>query len=483
MKRRNIVFMMADQMRTDVLSCYGSKAISTPHIDSLAKQGRLYRRAVSPHPMCVPARASLLTGENAVVNGTLDNENWLRPDRKECGTYTWPEKLSEAGYHTEAIGKMHFYPWEINEGFDHRVIAEDKRHIHLHDDYAEYLEQHGLQREHGDALPDYHEHKGATVSNVPPEHQIDRWVADRTVDFIKEHDVSKPFAVMVGFPGPHCPYDPPKNYLDLVNRDLMAPFIKETEESERLKPSFVSNNSLPWNGVNYSEFTLQQRQRVKAHYLALTKQIDDCVGDIIQSLKDQGLYDNTILIFTADHGDLMGDFGFVGKQYFYEHSIRVPLIIHNPDDVDSMTINQTVSLTDLHATLLKIAGLPNNEGNDSIPLPNSDDTPTRDYLFGAINYGFMLTNDEWKLCRYDEERGGDMLFNLKDDPEEQINLANNPDYYPVKSKLDNILTDRIIKSTLRAHAEKQCTVVGDIGEGDFGQRGWKRSYPYKAENY
>ncbi len=482
MKRKNVVFILADQLRADVLSCYGGSAVETPHIDALCEHGRLYRRAISPHPMCVPARASLLTGENAVVNGTLDNENWLRPDRKQCGIQTWPEQLADVGYHTEAIGKMHFYPWDIHEGFQHRLIAEDKRHIHLHDDYAEYLEQHGFKREHGDALPGYHENKGATVSNIPAAHQIDRWVADRTVEFIENRDRTKPFAVMVGFPGPHCPYDPPQEYLDLVDPEKLGPFIPETAESRRLKPSFVSNNKLPWNSVDYAEFTPEQRRKVKTHYCALVKQIDDCVGDIVKSLKNRGIFDETILIFTSDHGDLMGDFGFVGKQYFYENSIRVPLLVRHPDDSESAVIEKPVSLTDLHSTLLEIAGIPRNAGNDSIPLPASDEAVTREYVFGAINYGFMLTNDEWKLCRYDEARGGDMLFNLKNDPQEQINLADNPDYFEIKNRLDNILTDRILKSTLRAHEEKRCTMLGDIGAGDFGLRGWQRAYPFSAKH-
>ena len=478
--KKNIVFIVADQLRADVLSCYGGHAVETPHIDSLCEQGRIYQRAVSPHPMCVPARASIMTGENAVVNGTLDNEHWLRPDRKTCGVLTWPEYLADAGYHTEAIGKMHFYPWDINEGFHHRIIAEDKRHIHLHDDYALYLKEHGLKREHGSSLAGYYENKGATVSDVPLEHQIDRWVSDRTIEFIEHRDASKPFAVMVGFPGPHCPYDPPQKYLDMVDTDKLGVFINETDESGRLKSSFVSNNKLPWNGVDYSEFTIEQRRTVRTHYCALVKQVDDCVGDIIQSLKKQGIYDDTVIIFTSDHGDLLGDFGFVGKQYFYEKSIHVPLIIHDPERCDSATISRTVSLTDSFATILNIAGIEGRAGIESVPLPESDEQVEREFIFGAINYGFMITNDEWKLCRYTEEHGGDMLFNLVSDPLEQVNLANDPEYAAVKNRLDTVLADRILKSTLRAHEEKRATMLGDVGEGDFGKRGWLRRYPYSG---
>ncbi|MGC6425190.1 MAG: sulfatase [Lentimonas sp.] len=480
--KTNILFIITDQLRADVLGCYGGRAITTPNIDQLCEDGRLYHRAVTPHPMCVPARASLLTGENAIVNGALDNEHWLRPDRKDCGVFTWPEYLNDAGYHTEAIGKMHFYPWDISEGFQKRQIAEDKRHIHVQDDYSEYLKQHGFEREHGDCSPGYHENKGATVSPVPTEHQIDRWVANRAVDFIKSRQSEEPFAVMVSFPGPHCPYDPPQAYLDQVNWDELEPIIDETEDSAKLRRSFIRNNRLPWNGVDYSNFSKEQRLKVKAHYCALTKQIDDCVGDVIQSLKEKGLYDDTLIVFTSDHGDLMGDYSMVGKQYFYEGSIRVPLIVKGQNECSGSTVTQTVSLTDLFATFLKTAGIECDRGTDSISLPESDDLVSREFIFGAINYGFMLTSNEWKLCRYTEEIGGEVLFNLKSDPHELHNLANDPTYAEVKSGMGAILNDRILESILRSHEEKRATVIGATGEGDFGKRGWQRAYPFPIDS-
>ncbi len=477
--KKNIVLILPDQLRADALSCYGCEAISTPNIDKLTENGRFFKRAISPHPMCVPARGSLMTGENAMVTGCLDNERWLRPDRKDCGMRTWPEYLSDAGYHIEAIGKMHFYPWDISEGFDHRVIAEDKRHIHLRDDYALYLEEHGFARAHGDQFDGYYENKGATISEIPIEHQIDRWVSDRTIEFIENRNASKPFALMVGFPGPHCPYDPPQEYIEKVDVSKIGDFIPETEESERLRPSFISNNKLSWNGVDYSDFPIEKRRKVKTHYLALVKQIDDCVGDIIESLKKQGVYENTVIIFTADHGDLMGDFGFVGKQYFYEKSIAIPLIIH--DGSTATTINKTVSLTDVFATILEIAECEIPTQIESKPLPHFDDGNSDPFVFGAINYGFMLTNSQWKLCRYGEEHGGDMLFDLKNDPTEQINLADNPEFAEIKNQLNNQLTEKILKTTLRAHEEKRVNSIGDTGAGDFSLRGWQRRYPQKID--
>ncbi len=175
----NILFILPDQLRYDFLSCYGAEFITTPNIDSLSEEGVMYRRAISPFPICVPARASLLTGRNALENGVLDNGHWLRPDLAECGIKTWPELLTENGYQTAAIGKMHFYPWDAEHGFRYRMIAEDKRYLHIRDDYAEFLARSGLRKFHGNEHEGYFENKGAIISKVPLHLQVD--TGSRTV--------------------------------------------------------------------------------------------------------------------------------------------------------------------------------------------------------------------------------------------------------------------------------------------------------------
>lgn len=130
-QKPNIIFMMPDQLRADFLSCYGAEFVDTPNIDSLQARGTRYAKCYSPHPVCVPARASLMSGMDAIKTGVLGNGYFLRPDLAEMGVKTWPQILSENGYYTAAIGKMHFYPWDLRLGFQYRVIAEDKRWIHI----------------------------------------------------------------------------------------------------------------------------------------------------------------------------------------------------------------------------------------------------------------------------------------------------------------------------------------------------------------
>ncbi len=238
-RRPNILFLFPDQLRADFVGCYGAGFARTPAIDALAAEGVLYERALSMHPVCVPARAALLTGCNALSTGILDNTHWLRPDHGDCGMPSWPSLLSAAGYHTEGIGKMHFIPWDASEGFDHRVISEDKRHVHIEDDYGAYLTGHGLKKLRGWEEEGYVENRMASIGSIPAEHQVDAWVGRQAVDFLENYAGDKPFACMVAFPGPHDPYNPPREYAGMFDPADMPDPIPGTPDSERFRDAHI----------------------------------------------------------------------------------------------------------------------------------------------------------------------------------------------------------------------------------------------------
>ena len=193
----------------------------------IAANGVRYTQAYSSSPVCVPARASLLTGLNAIRNGVLDNGQWLRPDLAQCGIHTWPEILSENGYYTAAVGKMHFYPWDINHGFQYRVIAEDKRWLHVRDDYYHFLRENGHRKYHGNEHDGYYENRGAIVNKLPWELSVDHFVGQEACRFLRNYGGETPFAMMVGFPGPHCPYDPNAEFLDKIDPSAMPDAMPE----------------------------------------------------------------------------------------------------------------------------------------------------------------------------------------------------------------------------------------------------------------
>lgn len=475
-KRPNILFLFPDQLRADYLGCYGASFAKTPNIDRLCAESTQYTNAVSPSPLCVPARASLLVGYNAVKTGVFHNDHWLRPDHSECGMPTWPELLSKNGYRTEAIGKMHFYPWDIPEGFDHKVVAEDKRHYDIKDDYWHYLKNHGLEKYHARENPGYHEQKGAACSRIPLEHQVDRWTAERTVDFLERYDSDEPFACMVGFPGPHCPYDPPREIADLFPLENMPNGIPENEISEKFREAFLNGMKLDWNGVDYFEFTDEQRKRLKAYYCALIHQVDAGVGRIMDKLKEKGLLDNTVIIFSADHGEYAGDYGFVGKSHYLRPSIQIPLFIRLPGG-EHKQVDSVVSLTDLFSTILSLAGVSRKENGDSYILPEmpGNTVKEREYLFAASSLGYMIIKGRWKYCRYFS--GVKVLTDMEADPDDTRNLYNDPACHVTITELSGIMEREIDQSLMFANNEKIVERGGLCGEGPFGERNWKRTYP------
>tara|TARA_B100000749_G_scaffold274460_1_gene258761 strand:- start:151 stop:1611 length:1461 start_codon:yes stop_codon:yes gene_type:complete len=472
----NLIFLMPDQLRADFLSCYGADFIQTPHIDSLFSRGVRYADACTPSPVCVPARSVLLTGINAIRTGVTSNGQFLRTDLSECGISTWPEMLSQKGYMTSAIGKMHFYPWEASMGFQHRMICEDKRWLNVKDDYYHYLKGYGLKKFHGNEHAGYQENRGAIISRLPWEHSWDYFVGEGAAKYIRNYSHNQPFAMMVGFPGPHCPYDPCQKYADLFDpEDMPDPYPEATDQPPNFRQSNIRGNLGLWNGVDYSEFTTAHKKKIRAHYAGLVKQIDDKVGDILSALEETGLQDNTVIIFSSDHGDYLGDHGLIGKGTFYESSIKVPLIVHLPWAGGSTVCRSPVSIEDITATLLHFAGCEIPMHLNSIPLPGLgiQTDRIRDRVYGFLASGCMNYNGEWKLAKY--ASGDVMLFNVKEDPAEQLNRIKHPNCQEIARQLDAELTSMMLRSIAQAHSEK---VIGTSWEDlEFGDGGWQRIYP------
>jgi arylsulfatase len=473
----NIVFIMPDQLRPDFLSCYGASFIDTPHIDSLAARGVRFDRCYSEHPVCVPARASLMTGMHAVKTGVLDNGLALRPDRLACGLATWPEMLNANGYYTAAIGKMHFYPWDARLGFQYRSIAEDKRWLHIRDDYYHHLRANGHRKYHGNEHEGYFENKGAIVNRLPWELQPDHFVGQKACEFIRAYGQDGPFAMMVGFPGPHCPYDPAPEFLREFDPANMPEPVPDAGDTPGLRQQNIAGNRGPWNGVDYSEFTREQKLRIRAHYAALVKQIDLEVGRILDALRERDLLDNTVIIFASDHGDYLGDHNLIGKGHFYESSFHVPLIACGPNVERNVVRDDLVALTDVTATMLRLAGVEVPAHLDSRPLPGLgiSGAAGRDFLIGALGGGWLIYEGPWRLSKYGT--GETLLFNVEDDPQEQRNLVDAPQFRETYRDLDAKLTRWIMDAMVESHFSQRVYMRDLAMSTTFGREGWQPTYP------
>lgn len=477
MPHPNIIFIMPDQLRHDFLSCYGADFIDTPHIDALGQQGIRYNQAYSEHPVCVPARASLLTGMNAIKNGVLNNSQYLRTDYQSCGLHTWPELLSEQGYYTVGTGKMHFYPWEKRFGFDHRIIAEDKLWGFIEDDYYHHLNAAGYSKRAFAEVPEYHQNHMACISPLPWEYNCDHFVGHESARWIEAYEGEAPFAMMVGFPGPHSPYDPAAEYARFNLEDMPEPIAGDADDTNLMRASRRARSTASqksWYAVqNDQPPTREIHLLQRAYYAGLIAQIDLEVGRIVAALAQKGVLDNTVIIFSSDHGDYLGDHGLTGKGSYYEAACHVPMLVRHPGLQGGTVSDDLVTLSDVTATIVGLSGRQIPSYMDARPLTGLGlDEAKREHIFGALRNGWMLYDGEWKLCKYPQ---GAHLFNLQQDPSEQHNRARDASCADIFHRLDAQLTDELMRAT--AEASFAGSHLTNSSSGSFGRPGWERRYP------
>ncbi|GAB5376932.1 MAG: sulfatase-like hydrolase/transferase [Acuticoccus sp.] len=470
-RQPNILFIMPDQLRADFVGLYGADFVRTPHIDSLGAYGDTFDNAVSPFPICVPCRAALLTGRNAIETGVLDNTKWLRPERTAIGTRNWTTLLGEAGYHTAAIGKMHFTPWDADEGFAERRISDDKRHIAIEDDYFDYLAAHGRRKTHGRELAGYDETKGAVLAAHPAEHLQDRWVANETIAFLDRQSPGRPFAAFIGFPSPHCPYDPTPEALAAVDAARIPPPIPPTADSDGLRAEMIASYLKPWADVDYTDLDADQIRAIRHHYVALIEMLDGEIGRVLDALRSGPFARDTVVIFCSDHGDYVGDYRLMGKTFFHEPSSRVPLVVADwRKPAAPRRIAAPVALPDIYATLLELAGIASPYRESAYRSLFAAPDPAR-MVFGLAPNGLMARSETFKLCRYTGLPA--QAFDLARDPAEQHNVFADPACREVVDAHDRFLTDTLMGSLMRAHADKSVLPAQNADPAAFHARGWR----------
>jgi len=406
----------------------------TPNLNKLADEGIVFDNCISVSPVCQPARASFITGQYPYVNGVSDNFQWISPQ-----TPVISDIFREAGWQTAAIGKMHFHPWNNPQGFEYRVIAEDKRHFFLLDDWTLFLERRGLKREHPATIKGYRESLGAIVSPLPEDYHIDSFIGEEAVKWIEQLE-DRPFFGWISFNSPHDPYDPPENLADLYKN---APITAPTGDREELssKPAY-QQEIIPFFRDNllyltdYSYMDREKIRRMREYYLATITLVDRQIGRILDALERKGLKETTLIVFSSDHGDHLGDHGLPFKSTFYESALKVPLLISGPGVSRGERSSSFIDWLDLHVLFLKTAGLniPEHiQGKDVSPLLESPSLRLREEAFGELAGAVMVTTERYKLVLC--ENGEGELYDLKENPPEVFNHFDDPLYGDVKEGL------------------------------------------------
>ncbi len=439
--RPNILLIMTDQQRGDCLGCDGHPVLETPYLDQLAAEGTRFRHAYSAVPSCIPARATLLTGMDQWHTGLLGMNSGVWGTIRSDYAHTLPGELARGGYHTQGIGKMHFTPARALNGFHHTIL--DEHHMDQPgqiSDYKRWFEQHKAEsygiHDHGLDWNSW----VARPSHLPEHLHPTHWTAQQAIEFLDRRDPTKPFFLKVSFIRPHSPYDPPQRYYDLYkDRPIPDPYVGAWASVHDDPAEAVKIDA--WRGRRSAE----EIRRARACYYGNITFIDHQIGRLFLEMHchHREAWDNTLVVFLSDHGDMLGDHHLWRKTYAYEGATRIPMMVRLPNAWKAprgQVLEQVVELRDVMPTLLDAAGLtvPSTcQGQSLLALVRGQkDVSWRPYLHGEHGLAYhpdqvnhYLTDGREKYIWFpylDREQ----LFDLTADPGECHDLAGSPQHVP-----------------------------------------------------
>ena len=441
----NVLFIIADDLTATAVSSYENKMSHTPNIDNLTAEGTKYTRAYTQYPVCGPSRASLMFGyyPNATTTyGYVSGRENVGPSRKSL-----TQLFKDNGYYTARVSKIYHMgvPIDIETGSNGQ------------DDEASWTERFNSQGPEWTAEGEAElvqnnpyglkPRKGGNVMTIVKADgddlaHSDGKTAEKAVELIKQHK-NNPFFLAVGLVRPHVPFVAPSKYFEPYPHEQMV------------LPPKVENDwdDIPARGINYvtsvnGEMSEEQEKKAVAGYYASVAYMDAQVGKILKTLKEEGLADNTIVVFTSDHGFHLGEHRFWMKVSLHEESVRVPLIIKVPGKAPAVC-NSFSELLDLYPTLADLAGIEASkglQGKSLVKTLNNPQVEVRDFAFSVSQGGksFLVRNHKWAYIQYDEDAGAGMeLFDMEYDAKQYNNLAHNPAYDDVVQEMQLKLTEKL----------------------------------------
>ncbi|MBN3520258.1 sulfatase [Algoriphagus lutimaris] len=444
-KKSNVLFIISDDLTTTALGAYGNPIAQTPAIDQLAKESMVFTKAYTQYPVCGPSRASFMFGyyPNATQTyGYVSGRENVGPERPSMA-----ELFKQNGYYTARVSKIYHMgvPGDIEKGSDGK------------DDPASWTEKFNSQGPEWTAPgkaelvqnnPDGSiERKGGNVMTIVQADgddlvHSDGKTAEKASELIRKHK-DEPFLLAVGFVRPHVPFVAPANYF--------TPFPYEGIKL----PRQVENDwdDIPERGINYvtsvnAEMNEVQKQKAIAAYYASVSYMDAQVSKVLNTLKEEGLEDNTIVVFTSDHGFHLDEHEFWMKVSLHEESVLVPMMIKAPGMKPGQS-ESFVELLDLYPTLADLAGLSYPkaiQGKTLKPVLQNPRKEVRDFAFSVSQGGksFLVRTQDYAFIQYDEDAGSGMeLYDMKKDPMQFHNLSDKPTYQKVVKEMQAILGKKL----------------------------------------
>ncbi len=468
--RPNVLLITADHMRNDALGCNGHPLCETPHLDALAARGVTFINACTPNPICVPGRAAITTGNYPhVCTDTKNNSGRIRDDQIKIAQH-----FAQAGYRSIAVGKLHYVPYappgepRLLHGFQHAELCEEGRIIATFDptgqmrgleDYHDWLFEQGwggYERAHGIGNNDVH----PAASPLPAELHEESWVATRTIanlDDHLQHHPDQPFFLWASFTKPHSPYDPPRPWDAKYDPRQVPPPVGELALLVDRDPLLRT-----WPvAYGWDRLSPQAVQNARAHYFGLVSFQDYNIGRIVDFLRQRGLLQNTIIVYTSDHGDLLGDFGCFFKCNMFHGSVGVPLIFAGPGVQAQGRVDALAGLQDILPTLAELTGQPLPRpvmGVSLAPVLHGSARAVREYYISqsldAPNQRYMVLTDRFKYV-YHQLGGVQELYDVVEDRRELRNLA--AERPQVVAELRGMLLDWV-----REHRDEQMLAGDDL---------------------
>jgi choline-sulfatase len=425
---------MADEHTRRILGCYGDRIVKTPHLDFLASRGTRFTQAYTPSPVCAPARASTATGLWVHQHGF-----WSCAEVYDGTVPSWGHRLINVGHRIVSVGKLHYRSSDQFNGFDPEILPEHA--------FRGYGWVKGLVRDQ--PLPSFEE--GTTefayqIGRGDSENtRYDQNVCDAACNWLNEvgskhHD--KPWVLFVSFVCPHYPLIAPDDFYELYRFDQIG-----WPHKYRESPSHPVLKEL-YSFFNYQDHLSDDDTKIAVvAYYALCSYVDHLVGRLLTTLNTLGLDKNTRIIYTSDHGEMLGSHGMWTKQLMFEDSVGIPLLMAGPGIPNGRVVDTPVSLVDIYPTLIECSGEKlskqelNLPGRNLVSIANGD-IPNRHIISeyhdgGAITGMFMIIVDRWKYIHYAGH--SPQLFNLDKDPTEDHDLASHPEFADVLRHCENTL--------------------------------------------
>lgn len=449
--KRNVLFIISDDLRTE-LGCYGSKLAKTPNIDKLSAQGVRFERAYCQYPLCNPSRASMLTGRHPGTTGVLGNRTDFRTLHPDW--VTLPQLFKQNGYVSLRTGKI------FHGGIDDAISWTEGG-----DAGRDLLEGDPAERRAGRANTNTTSQIRTNDNRSARVQGSDRWImlegdgeshgdyrtADRAIRYLRDNK-DKPFFLAVGFVKPHSPPTAPKRFYDLWDGEKIPlpvdfaprPTVPEGFPKAAIRP----RNSDLFIGRDASE--LEAREMTRA-YLASSAWMDWNVGRVLAELDQQGLRENTIIVFWGDHGYQLGEKGKWSKAgSLFEQGDRTPFIVVDPrGKANGQTCPRVVEAVDFYPTLAELCGLPvakELEGRSLVPLLKNPKAEWKHPAFtvwsedGKTYHGVAVRTERWRYAEFGPDgKNGAMLFDQQADPHELKNLADDPKFAEVRKELSGLV--------------------------------------------